>query len=179
MSTQLVNDSSPRSFLIVSYYVKLVHFLSLLQGNDEGSWHRGNRSSLFNLLLSSFSHHDKTTLPLMYTNSPTPYSESYLHFTDKPEMINLGRANSTKPEPRYGHSACAYGNGFILFGGKLSDGSLSSELWFYDVISNTWSLRAVNSSLTPPGLTRHTLTTVKDDLYLFGGSTVDGEFSSK
>lgn len=116
----------------------------------------------------------------MYSPSPTPYSESYLHFTEQPEMISsFMRTNFTKPEPRYGHSACAYGDGFVLYGGKLSDGSLSSELWFYDAITNVWTLRAVNSTFTPPGLTRHTLTAVKDELYLFGGSTVDGEFSSR
>lgn len=149
-----------------------------MQGNVDGSWQIGNRSSLFNLLLASFSHPDKTTLPLMYT--PTPYSESYLQFTDRPEFLSSGiKLNISKPEPRYGHSACAFGTGFVLYGGKLSDGSLSSELWFYDAIYNSWMLRAVNSSFTPPGLTRHTLTAVNDELYLFGGSTVDGEFSSR
>ncbi|VVD02143.1 unnamed protein product, partial [Leptidea sinapis] len=147
------------------------------KGNIEGNWPIGNSSSLFNLILSSFSHHDKTTLPLMYSHSPTPYSESYIQFTDRPEFVSL-KANYSKPEPRYGHSACAYGNGFIIYGGKLSDGSLSSELWYYDAIENVWTLRAVNSSYTPPGLTRHTLTAVKDELYLFGGSTVEGDFSS-
>ncbi|CAH4004388.1 unnamed protein product [Pieris brassicae] len=147
------------------------------KGNIDGSVQIGNRSSLFNLLLTSFSHNDKTALPLMYTHPPLPYSESYLQFTDRPEFISK-LANSTKPEPRYGHSACAFGKGFILYGGKLSDGSLSSELWYYDAVDNVWTLRAVNSSFTPPGLTRHTLTAVKDELYLFGGSTVEGEFSS-
>ncbi|CAH2066767.1 unnamed protein product, partial [Iphiclides podalirius] len=147
------------------------------KGNVDGSWQIGNRSSLFNLLLASFSHHDKTTLPLMYT--PTPYSESYLQFTDRPEFLSPAfKLNTSKPEPRYGHSACAFGTGFVLYGGKLSDGSLSSELWFYDAIYNSWILRAINSTFTPPGLTRHTLTAVNDELYLFGGSTVDGEFSS-
>ncbi|XP_041977639.1 multiple epidermal growth factor-like domains protein 8 isoform X2 [Aricia agestis] len=148
------------------------------KGNLDGSWHIGNRSSLFNLLLNSFSHNDKTSLPLMYTHSSTPYSESYLQFTDRPELLNYAKSNSSKPEPRYGHAACAYDAGFILYGGKLSDGSLSSELWYYDALLNSWTLRAVNSSFTPPGLTRHTLTAVGNDLYLFGGSTVDGEFSS-
>ncbi|KAJ2953641.1 hypothetical protein O0L34_g1253 [Tuta absoluta] len=153
--------------------------LSLFTKGD-GNWPIGNRSSIFNILLNSFSHHDRTTLPLIYTHSPTPYSESYLHFTDRPEMMSsvMRPTNLSKPEPRYGHAACAYGNGFVLFGGKLSDGSLSSELWLYDVITNVWTLRAVNSTFTPPGLTRHTLTAVRDELYLFGGSTVDGEFSS-
>lgn len=149
------------------------------KGNVDGSWSISNRSSLFNLLLSSFSNQDKTTLPLMYSHAPTPYSESYLHFTEQPEMVTgVSKSNTTKPEPRYGHSACAFKNGFVLFGGKLSDGTLSSELWYYDTEVNRWTLRAANSSFTPPGLTRHTLTAVKDELYLFGGSTVDGEFSS-
>lgn len=116
----------------------------------------------------------------MHTHSPTPYSESYLHFTEQPEFLSGAlKSNTTKPEPRYGHAACECGSGFVLYGGKLSDGSLSSELWFYDAVMNRWTLRAVNSSLTPPGLTRHTLTAVRDELYLFGGSTVDGEFSSR
>ncbi|PZC82381.1 hypothetical protein B5X24_HaOG210422 [Helicoverpa armigera] len=150
------------------------------KGNVDGSWQIGNRSSLFNLLLSSFSNHDKTTLPLMYSHAPTPYSESYLHFTEQPEVVNSNdmTSNTTKPEPRYGHSACAFGTGFVLYGGKLSDGTLSSELWMFDAVLNMWTLRAVNATFTPPGLTRHTLTAVKDELYLFGGSTMDGEFSS-
>lgn len=116
----------------------------------------------------------------MSSHAPTPYSESYLHFTEQPEvMSSVMKQNTTKPEPRYGHSACAIGSGFVLYGGKLSDGSLSSELWLYDVVLNTWTLRAANATFTPPGLTRHTLTAVGHELYLFGGSTVDGEFSSR
>lgn len=116
----------------------------------------------------------------MYTHTPPPYSESYLHFTDPPDFVgSVVKSNSTKPEPRYGHAACAHGRGFVLYGGKLSDGSLSSELWMYDAVGGRWALRALNSTLTPPGLTRHSLTAVGDDIYLFGGSTVDGEFSSR
>lgn len=152
----------------------------LLQGNIDGSWPISNRSSLFNLLLSSFSNQDKTTLPLMYSHSSTPYAESYLHFTEQPELFSTSSIpNKTKPEPRYGHSACAFDNGFVLYGGKLSDGTLSSELWLYDALHDRWSLRAVNSTFIPPGLTRHTITAVKDELYVFGGSTADGEFSSR
>ncbi|GBP44981.1 Multiple epidermal growth factor-like domains protein 8 [Eumeta japonica] len=157
------------------------------QGHIDGRWKIGNTSSIFNLLLSSFSQHDKTTLPLM--GFPlTPFSENYMHYTERPEFLKSGfsssevrgmKANNTGPEPRYGHSACAFGTGFMLYGGKLSDGSLSNELWFYDALLNKWSLRAVNASFTPPGLTRHTLTAVNDELYLFGGSTVNGEFSSR
>jgi hypothetical protein len=70
----------------------------------------------------------------------------------------------------------------VIYGGKLSDGRFSDELWFYNVTERTWSLRAISSAVRPPRLTRHTLTLSGGDegwLYLFGGSTVGGEFSSK
>jgi hypothetical protein len=70
----------------------------------------------------------------------------------------------------------------VIYGGKLADGSFSDELWFYNVTERTWSLRGISSVLRPPRLTRHTLTLAGGDegwLYLFGGSTIGGEFSSK
>ncbi|KAF7989739.1 hypothetical protein HCN44_008413 [Aphidius gifuensis] len=82
------------------------------------------------------------------------------------------------PAPRYGHAACKYEKGFVIYGGKLSDGTLSNELWHYNIKDKIWTRRAKNSPLKPPALTRHTLTLAKDNIYIFGGSTVDGEFSS-
>ncbi|KAK6618955.1 hypothetical protein RUM44_003336 [Polyplax serrata] len=93
---------------------------------------------------------------------------------DSPEV------SEEKPSPRYGHAACRYHGGFVIFGGKTSNGTLSDELWFYNVTSKTWTIRARFSKLSPPKLTRHSLTLVRSDtLYLFGGSTIGGEFSSK
>lgn len=83
-----------------------------------------------------------------------------------------------EPSARYGHAACAISRGFVLFGGKLHNGSLANDLWYYDVQTRTWQLRAQFSEFQPPKLTRHTLTCVNNVIYLFGGSTVDGEFSS-
>ncbi|GLH01298.1 Laminin subunit alpha [Gryllus bimaculatus] len=87
----------------------------------------------------------------------------------------------SKPAPRYGHAACSYNGGFVLYGGKLSNGSLSDELWFYNTSGRVWTLRASKSEIRPPPLTRHTLTRAgrEDWLYLFGGSTLGGEFSSR
>lgn len=93
------------------------------------------------------------------------------------EAIN--KTQLDRPAPRYGHAACQIGAKFAVFGGKLSSGVLSNELWVYDVVVKKWSLRAENSIVSPPALTRHTLTAVNDELYLFGGSTSDGEFSSR
>lgn len=89
-------------------------------------------------------------------------------------------ADNSRPVPRYGHAAQAVLNGFVVYGGKLGNGSLSNELWFYNVVTKEWSLRATHSHIRPPPLTRHTLTKANDGwLYLFGGSREDGLFSSK
>ncbi|CAH0390198.1 unnamed protein product [Bemisia tabaci] len=84
-----------------------------------------------------------------------------------------------KPSPRYAHAAARYPGGFVLFGGKLKSGSVSNELWFYEVSEGKWSHRAQNSSFQPPGLARHTLTLGPDNnLYVVGGSMLHGYFSS-
>ncbi|XP_015121638.1 multiple epidermal growth factor-like domains protein 8 [Diachasma alloeum] len=108
------------------------------------------------------------------TNSTTE-----MIFTSESISPTNSTSNETlKPSPRYGHAACRYSRGFVIYGGKLADGSLSNELWHYNVDTKTWTLRAKNSDFYPPHLTRHTLTLSGDRVYLFGGSTVDGEFSS-
>lgn len=68
-----------------------------------------------------------------------------------------------------------------MYGGKLKNGSLSNELWLYNIYSKKWSLRAKNSIIQPPALTRHTLTFVEqtNSVYLVGGSNSEGYFSSK
>nr|CAD7427120.1 unnamed protein product [Timema monikensis] len=95
------------------------------------------------------------------------------------DQLTVEEAN---PKARYGHAACSYLGGFVLYGGKLSDGTLSDELWYYNATARSWALRALNSPIRPPRLTRHTLTRVGPFdgwLYLFGGSTTGGDFSSR
>lgn len=99
---------------------------------------------------------------------------------DTLDSIREQITDNSRPVPRYGHAAQAVLNGFVLYGGKLGNGSLSSELWFYNAMTREWSLRAVQSRLRVPPLTRHTLTLAASGwLYLFGGSQSDGHFSSR
>lgn len=84
----------------------------------------------------------------------------------------------SKPAPRYGHASCTIMRGFVIYGGKLQNGSLSNELWYYDAEMKQWEPRGLFSIYQPPKLTRHTLTCVDNLIYLFGGSTENGEFSS-
>ncbi|XP_058056317.1 multiple epidermal growth factor-like domains protein 8 [Anopheles bellator] len=89
--------------------------------------------------------------------------------------------NGSRPAGRYGHAAASVPDGFVLFGGKLASGMLANDLWLYNVshAGGTWSERALQSSVRPPALTRHTLTLAGDFLYVFGGAMEDGDFSSK
>ncbi|XP_043511947.1 multiple epidermal growth factor-like domains protein 8 isoform X2 [Frieseomelitta varia] len=109
----------------------------------------------------------------IYIQEPKVKDESLKDESTKSPIDKL-----PKPSPRYGHAACRYDGGFVIYGGKVQDGSLSNELWHYDVNTRSWTLRAKNSPFYPPQLTRHSLTLANDYIYLFGGSTVDGEFSS-
>ena len=55
----------------------------------------------------------------------------------------------------------------------------SRDLWYFDLSTNTWSEKAVNSTIKPPGLSKHTLTIAGDGyLYVFGGSLAHGVFSN-
>ena len=52
-------------------------------------------------------------------------------------------------------------------------------MWYYDFSTENWSKKAVNSSIKPPGLSKHSLTKAGNGyLYLFGGSFTHGVFSN-
>ena len=85
-----------------------------------------------------------------------------------------------QPSPRYGHAMGGLLDGFVLFGGQLTNGSLSNELFYYDAQANRWHLLGKQQEFQPPPLTRHTLTVVNETwVYVFGGSLFNGEFSSR
>ncbi|RUS80438.1 hypothetical protein EGW08_011807, partial [Elysia chlorotica] len=83
------------------------------------------------------------------------------------------------PAARSGHAMDKFGDGFYIFGGRLSNGSRSNELWFFNISSLNWSLCAEESRLQPHGVHGHTLTTVRDHLYVVGGSDEDFMFVDK
>lgn len=95
----------------------------------------------------------------------------------KPASLSLQSALG--PAARYGHAICEFRKNFVIFGGRLANGSLSSELWLFNISKSEWTLLASKSEFVPPTLTQHTLTAVGDLIYLFGGATESGEFSSR
>jgi hypothetical protein len=77
------------------------------------------------------------------------------------------------PAARHGHAMAVYDEHFFIFGGVVGDGVHSQELWFFNTTSETWALKAGNSTVSPRPVAGHTLTTVGDLLYLVGGKTQD------
>ncbi|XP_052789212.1 multiple epidermal growth factor-like domains protein 8 [Mya arenaria] len=87
--------------------------------------------------------------------------------------------NNSWPEGRYEHAMVVFENGFYMFGGILESGSYSNQLWYFNASLETWEMHANDSTVQPLELSGHTLTRVEDDLYVFGGKTVDGQFWAK
>ena len=55
----------------------------------------------------------------------------------------------------------------------------SNDLWYFDLATKNWSKMAANSTIQPPGLSKHTLTIAGNGyLYVFGGSLAHGVFSN-
>lgn len=87
--------------------------------------------------------------------------------------------NTLTPQARHNHAIVLYLNNFFMYGGLLEDGTMSNELWYFDIEASQWILKAASSIVKPPPVSSHTLTLVEDKwLYLFGGRTVEGEFIS-
>lgn len=160
-----------------------IHDKDLLEavlGDDESAFEWGlSKQNLF-----------KQYLYVGLNSQYQPVDKLKTHNDTLASYIQESLAGNSRPLPRYGHSAQSVRNGFVLYGGKFGNGSLSNELWFYNATTKEWSLRATASTLRPPALTRHTLTLVGNSksnatdgggetLYLFGGSRADGMFSSK
>jgi N-acetylneuraminic acid mutarotase len=86
-----------------------------------------------------------------------------------------------RPSARYGHSMVAYLNrGFYIFGGQDIAQSLSNEVWYYDVVANTWELQVINRTVSLPPTERvdHTAVLARGSRYMivFGG--LDGQYTN-
>lgn len=155
---------------------------AVLHQNEEEARHWGlkNDASFFRSILLSISDESflrrRQRSPKRIPNQDI--SEILVELSEKAHIIG--------PVHRYGHAACNVqieGSGFVIFGGKLTNGSLSNDLWLFNASADDtdghWMRRATNSTFQPPKMTRHTITQVDDYLYVFGGGMSNGEFSSR
>lgn len=164
---------------------------AVLHQNEEEARHWGlkNDASFFRSILLSIS--DESFLRRRQRSpkraSKRPTDESFSKQDISEILVELSeKAHIIGPAHRYGHAACevpVQGGGFVIFGGKLGNGSLSNDLWLFNASATEtdhhWQLRATNSTIQPPKMTRHTITLVEDYLYVFGGALSNGEFSSR
>lgn len=165
---------------------------AILHQNEEEArlWGLKNDASFFRNILLSISdenflrRHQRS--PKRSSKYPLNLNESLTNQDISEFLEELSEKSHIGPMHRYGHAACSIaleGGGFVIFGGKLEDGRLSNDLWMFNASApqpeDYWILRATNSSFRPPPLTRHTITSAGDYLYVFGGSLSNGEFSSR
>lgn len=164
---------------------------AVLHQNEQEAllWGLKSDASFFRNILLSISNEDfprrRPRSPKRSANGTDPFEKHH----DISEILEelTEEAHILRPSNRYGHAGCRVnieGGGFVVYGGKLENGSLSNELWLFNASAiqteKQWSLRATNSTLRPPALTRHTITLADEDyLYVFGGSLKTGEFSSR
>lgn len=87
--------------------------------------------------------------------------------------------NIVWPSPRHGHAMTTFNDDIYMYGGQLETGVQSSQLWKFNPATEEWTVLAQLSAVQPPGVSYHTLTLVEDRwLYVFGGRTTHGDFSS-
>lgn len=164
---------------------------AVLHQNEEEAllWGLKGNASLFRNILLSISNEDFSRRRQRSPKRTTNFNDTFGKHYDISDILEelTEEAHVLRPMNRYGHAACRVntpGGGFVIYGGKLENGSLSNELWLFNASAEQhekqWSLRAVNSTIQPPALTRHTITLANQDyLYVFGGSLKTGEFSSR
>ena len=109
-------------------------------------------------------------------NDDRVYPHHLLHQKENNNIDHFGNlrphqtvANFLFQVGRFSHSANLYHDNMVLFGGELQNGSLTNDLWLYNITLNKWTELAVNDVAKPPPLAEHTATLVDDKLYIFGG----------
>lgn len=92
---------------------------------------------------------------------------------------NLTSCHPSEKQPKslWGHSLTTFNSSLLLFGGIFTNGTLSKELWSYEISLKKWTLKGA-TSITP--LAFHSATLVDSEwLYIYGGRLEDGSHSSK
>ena len=96
------------------------------------------------------------------------------HKIDDMLVYNLATNNwttlSTSNAPNaMSHAASAILNDtMFVFGGELSNGNLTNELWKFDITGHAWTLLSNNSVVVAP-VAGHTMNIVNQKLYIYGG----------
>lgn len=87
------------------------------------------------------------------------------------------RSAPPPPSRRYGHTMVHHDRFLYVFGGS-ADNTLPNDLHCYDLDSQIWSvIKPEEGSDLPPGRVFHSVSVIKDAMYIFGG-TIDNNVRS-
>jgi hypothetical protein len=127
------------------------------------------------------------------TNPYTALDDCWLFDADQSLWTPLQFDGAPRPAGRYRHAACWTHRGLLIHGGCTSLADYSSEadkndddrvcddMWLleHDVVQNRWQWRQLNcSGQQPTARHSHTLSTVGNTVYLFGGFERGGVWSN-
>ncbi|EDV26151.1 uncharacterized protein TRIADDRAFT_55971 [Trichoplax adhaerens] len=85
---------------------------------------------------------------------------------------------SPRPAGRRFHTIANFNDHLLMFGGELSNGELTNELWLFNTTSEHWSLLTIKNSEAPEPMASHTATLVENKLVIIGGRRVDGNIAN-
>ena len=112
-------------------YIK--HILKQIE-NDEFSWWQSNSSQRFQFITEQIQD-------LINDTDTDTDTRTFFH----------------GPQSRYYHAACSLYDSFVIFGGKLDNGSVTNDLWLFNVTTKQWLRKATISKLNPPAVMMHSL----------------------
>ena len=82
-----------------------------------------------------------------------------------------------RPSPRWAHSAVAFGNAVLVFGGS-APGTCFNDLHWFDMRTLAWRRQTVERAAYPPARSGHCACALGEDyMYVFGGNTTERSFN--
>ena len=113
-------------------------------------------------------------------NPRVPINNHLLVYDLKSNRWEYTESNNSKEKPvaRLGHASCQNGDKIFIFGGRtgfeMNESSLN-DLFVYDIKQDLWTelKKSKDSDTWPEARSYHTMTSLKNKLYLFGGCSTN------
>jgi N-acetylneuraminic acid mutarotase len=111
-------------------------------------------------------------------NPRIPINNHLLVYDLKSNKWEYIESNNNNLKPRLGHASCQNGDKLFLFGGRtgfeMGESSLN-DLFVFDIKENIWTelKKSNDSDVWPEARSYHTMTSLKNKLYLFGGCSAN------
>eukprot|EP00794_Sanderia_malayensis_P010746 gene10746-11897_t len=150
--------------------------LSSVPNSDANSWHKlSSQPTIFQARSRHFAAYVKET-DTLWVHGGRSFNEIF----DDILMYNI-TSNSwydfkgllIKPTARFQHAGGVYQHNLVIYGGQLSSGTNSDELWMFNMNTKAWSQPVGHDTNKPIAVAGHTANIVGSKLYIFGGLKPD------